>query len=88
MFKIYQATQARIFISLDEALTSNSIFDYVFFSLQVFIYVLIIGFLRAFIKKEKKFISDLAGKILMVPLSVIKATNGLLKKIIDYFEFS
>lgn len=88
MFKIYQATQARIFISLDEALTSNSIFDYVFFSLQVFIYVLIIGFLRVFIKKEKKFISDLAGKILMVPLSVIKATNGLLKKIIDYFEFS
>ena len=85
MFKIYQAVQARIFISLEEALTNNSNFDFLLFSIQIFIYVLILGFIRFFVRQEKKNISNMAGKALMMPLSVIKATNGLLKRITDFF---
>ena len=51
MFKIYQATQARIFISLDEALEGNSTFDYVLFSLQILVFALVIGFTWLFVKR-------------------------------------
>ena len=51
MFKIYQATQARIFVSLDEALEGNSTFDYVLFSLQILVFALVIGFTWLFVKR-------------------------------------
>ena len=88
MFKIYQATQTRIFISLDEALEGNSTFDYVLFSLQILVFTLVIGFTWLFVKREKQNLSNLAGEVLVMPLPVIRATNGLIKKIIEHFEFN
>ena len=88
MFKIYQATQARIFISLNEAIQGNSKFDYVLFSLQILVFVVVIGFSWLFVKREKRAISNLAGRILLVPLPVIRASHGLLKKITEHFEFN
>ena len=58
MFKIYQATQARIFISLNEAIQGNSKFDYVLFSLQILVFVVVIGFSWLFVKREKRAISN------------------------------
>ena len=87
MFKIYQATQARIFISLDQALQGNSTFDYVLFSLQILVFALVVGFAWQFVKREKQNLSNLAGEVLVVPLPVIRATNGLMKKITEHFEF-
>ena len=51
MFKIYQATQARIFISLTQTLEANSTVDYVLFSLQIFVFVVIIGSVKSLCQK-------------------------------------
>ena len=58
MFKIYQATQARIFVSLEAALDNNSRFDYVLFSLQILVFAAMIGLVRSFVRKEKKQMSS------------------------------
>ena len=88
MFKIYQATQARIFISLEAALDSNSRADYGLFCLQVLVFLVVIGCVRSLVRREKRAISSAGGKMLMVPVSVMKVTNGLLKKITEHFEFN
>ena len=58
MFKIYQATQARIFLSLEAALDNNSRFDYVLFSLQILVFAFMIGLVKSFLRREKKQISS------------------------------
>ena len=91
MFKIFQKTQAEITNSLIVAI-NNQKAEYLFeIILELMVFVAFLGYIARFYFRENKECMNRIGKILLLPVSVVKNDLKILnnfEKIVDYHNIS
>ena len=91
MFKIFQKTQAEITNSLIVSINNQKAEYFFEIILELMVFIAFLGYIARFYFRENKECMNRIGKILLLPVSVVKNDLKILnnfEKIVDYHNIS
>ena len=88
MFKIYQKAQTEIADSLSIAADNQKTEYMTEIAIELLVLMVFLGYMGVFFKKDKKYTLIRIGKILLLPIGVIKNNSKILKQFEKAIDFT